>query len=107
MPDQAGLPDRSDKYNDRIARNEGRITGFVREARGARVTGFTRSKKRLVEKVWKAPDTVLRHAPLLSLSCMHIRWAPRSAALRRCTPLCHQDYARPCSSHSFTWVALV
>lgn len=49
---QAGLPDRSDRYNERVARNEGRITGFVREARGAHVVGFTRSKKRLVEKVF-------------------------------------------------------
>ncbi len=30
----AGLPDTSGKYNDRVARNEGRITGFLSEVEG-------------------------------------------------------------------------
>ena len=29
-----GLPDTSDKYNDRVVRNEGRITGFLSEIKG-------------------------------------------------------------------------
>ena len=30
----AGLPDMSGKYNDRVARNEGKITGFLNEVQG-------------------------------------------------------------------------
>ena len=30
----AGLPDTSAKYNDRVARNEGKITGFLNEVQG-------------------------------------------------------------------------
>ena len=30
----AGLPDTSGNYNDRVARNEGRITGFLSEVEG-------------------------------------------------------------------------
>lgn len=45
-----GLPDTSGVYNDRVARNEGRITGFVDEEVGKRLFHATKIKK-FLEKV--------------------------------------------------------
>lgn len=47
---KAGLPDTSGVYNDRVARNEGRITGFVDEEVGKKLFLETKTKK-IVEKV--------------------------------------------------------
>ncbi len=47
---KAGLPDTSGVYNDRVARNEGRITGFVEEEVGKRLYIETKTKK-IVERV--------------------------------------------------------
>ena len=50
------------RYNDRVARNEGRILGFVNEARGSRITGYTRSMKRMVEKASTPGSPTLHNA---------------------------------------------
>ncbi len=47
---KAGLPDTSGVYNDRVARNEGRITGFLEEEVGKKLFLETKTKK-IVEKV--------------------------------------------------------
>ncbi|BDA48985.1 hypothetical protein COCOBI_13-0950 [Coccomyxa sp. Obi] len=46
---KAGLPDTSGVYNDRVVRNEGRITGFVEEEVGKRLFVETKTKK-IVER---------------------------------------------------------
>ena len=47
---KAGLPDTSGKYNDRVVRNEGRITGFLNEVEG-RSAHVTFNGKTVKEKV--------------------------------------------------------
>ena len=62
---KCAVPRATPRYNDRVARNEGRILGFVNEARGSRITGYTRSMKRMVEKVmlWGVPARTTTPAP--------------------------------------------
>ena len=47
---KGGLPDTSGKYNDRVVRNEGRITGFLNEVEG-RSAHVTFNGKTVKEKV--------------------------------------------------------
>ena len=43
----AGLPDTSGKYNDREARNEGKITGFLDEVQGQ--TAYQSFKQKMIK----------------------------------------------------------
>lgn len=63
---KAGLPDTSGVYNDRVMRNEGRITGFVDEEIGSRLFLQTKTK-RIVEKVSCLP-TVCTFSELLAFA---------------------------------------
>ena len=58
---KAGLPDTSSKYNDRVARNEGRITGFLNEVEG-RSAHVTFNGKTVKEKVLPVPLRLHRGA---------------------------------------------
>ena len=56
----AGLPDTSGKYNDRVARNEGKITGFLNEVQGQ--TAYKSfAKKTVKNRVQTPPAYTIRH----------------------------------------------
>ncbi len=58
---KAGLPDTSGKYNDRVVRNEGRITGFLNEVEG-RSAHVTFNGKTVKEKVLPVASRAQCHA---------------------------------------------
>lgn len=87
----AGLPDTSGKYNDRVVRNEGKITGFLDEVQGQ--TAYQSFAQKIVKnRVQFLPDYTTRHVKFTRGVSFYSRLHGNASPLGRSAPhaqACH------------------